>query len=251
MRLLGLIINKRYNWKDHIEYLITSLSKRLNVLKCFGNTKWNCKATNLLSVSKALLMSKINYGLQFFGYAPKSQINKINSVINTSLRISLGALRSTPISNLRFETDLRSLNIQRDILTTKLYRTVLYNDNNLLEQIVKKIKASKKIPKVPSTLYRMVQNCNILDIPLHTSTTRFKRIPPWFLNKECINLSLSYFYKDNTSDSLYRTMFLNLKEEYNDHKIIFTDGSKTNNSVTYSVTTENSIIKVCNVIGTP
>ena len=59
------------------------------------------------------------YGLQFFGYAPKSQWNKID-IINSSLRISLGIMRSSPIPNLRYESIISSLGAQRYILSSKL-----------------------------------------------------------------------------------------------------------------------------------
>ena len=151
LRLLGIIINKRYNWKDHVEQLLSSISQRLKNFKRLSNPKWNCNAINITSITKALILSKMNYGLQFFGYAPKSQKNKINSVINSCIRTSIGALRSTPVANTRYETNIRSLDAQRDILTIKLFRILLYNEGNPLKQIAKKNKPIQESSQ--STLY--------------------------------------------------------------------------------------------------
>ena len=154
-----------------------SLSQRLNTLQCLAHPKWNTNSISLLSVAKAFIFSKINYGLQFYGYAPKSQLNKIDIIINTSLRISIGILRSTPVSNLRYESNMRSLGVQIDILSSKLLYPLTYGENNPLIRTAKNIKRSKRNPKVASTLHRILLNTDFHDFP-HYITLKISKQPP-------------------------------------------------------------------------
>ena len=72
------------------------------------------------------------------------------------MRISLGILRSTHVINLRYETNIRSLDIQRDILITKLFYPLTYGENKPLIQIDNNIKYFKINSKVHSALYRIL-----------------------------------------------------------------------------------------------
>ena len=243
LRILGLFLNKRYNWKDHVEHLQSSISRRLDILKFLANQRLNCNIINLISITKALVLSKINYGLPFFGYSPKSQINKLNTIINACIRTSFGALRSTPTTNLRYEANIRSILTQRDILTTKLYRVLILGNGNPLDQIIRKVRRSKRTPRVPSLLYRIIGNCDDLGIPTNSLLNKAKT-PPWFFRPTSIDTSLHTFSKPNTPPLQFRKMFAALKDELSDHEFIYTDGSKNVYSVSYSITTDSRVLKV-------
>jgi len=36
LKILGITFNKKYNWADHVASLVSSLSNRLNIIKCIS-----------------------------------------------------------------------------------------------------------------------------------------------------------------------------------------------------------------------
>lgn len=115
LKILGIIVNKKYKWNSHIDYLTSSLTKQLNVIKCLSSPKLNCNTYSLVTTIKSLIISKISYGLFLFGYSPKSHLNKLKVIIHAAIRSALGALRSTPINNLLLEADILPIEILRDL----------------------------------------------------------------------------------------------------------------------------------------
>lgn len=243
LRILGVFINSRYKWNDHIEYLRTSLSNRLNIIKCLASRQLNCNTLTLISIVKALIISKINYGLSIFGSASKTLLKKITTIMNSAIRISLGALPSTPINNMLFESNILTLNTQIKLQTTNNFRSLLYGTNTPINQIVKKLQKSKKIPKVPSTIYRTIVNCKGIGL-IFSDINSSKHSPPWTLDHRSMDLSLHRFFKTNSDTSQFKIMFSMIKDSLNEYKFLYTDGSKTTHFTTFSITTEDNIISM-------
>lgn len=243
LRLLGLYFNNRYRWNEHIDNLVKSLKQQLNIIKCLSSPKFNCSTSTLIQITKALILSKVNYGLPIFGYTSESLLKKVNKQINAALRSSLGAFRTTRTKNLFSEAKILPLEVQRDILTTKLHHALSDKDSPLAK-ITTKIKKSKKVPKILSTIRRIQQNCKTIDIPIQTPRNKNNYSPPWHLHNNNIDLSLHNFAKNNHNPIQFRTMFNEIQNNLSNYNFIYTDGSKNNNNVGYSVTTENTVIKL-------
>lgn len=244
LRLLGLYINQKYNWKDHISFLSTSLSKRLNVIKCLSSSKFNCNISTLTSIIRSLMLSKVNYLLPIYGQAPKPNIKKIETIINSAIRMALGAFRTTPIKNLLFESNILPFSTQKNILTAKLFRTLIYDSNTPLKQIVRKIVKTKKVPKVQSVIYRSVQKCRDLNIPVKANISDLEKHAPWVLSRNIFDISMTKYLKSNTNPLLYQTLFNEIRHKLYGYIFLYTDGSKSDISSSFSLTTENEIINI-------
>ena len=242
LKLLGLYINKRYNWKDHINFLILSLTKRLNVIKCLSSFKFNCSPKTLISTVRTIILSKLNYLLPIYGFAPKSDLRKLDAIINSGIRSALGAFRTTPTGNLLYESNILPLSTQRDILTAKLFRTITYDSSSPLRQLAVKLIQARKIPKIPSVLYRIIQKSCTLNIPLKTTFPKRMNHPTWDLNTSIFDITMAKFGKTHTSAFQFKSFFNEIKRKLTSHRFIFTDGSKMDNSVSFSITTENKVI---------
>ena len=78
----------------------------------------------------------------------------------------------------------------------------------------------------------MLSECNkaeididsVCDDPLSTGT------PPWQLKNPTVNLTLTSFKKNETSDSIFRQNFLEQCSSYTGYELIFTDGSLKDDS---------------------
>lgn len=143
MKILGIIFNKRYNWNTHIQNLLASLNKRLNIIKCLSNQNYNCNPASLISAVKALIVSKINYGLYLFGFSPKSTLNKLKTILNAAIRASIGAYRTTPINNLTYEANLTPITLSRELIIVKQCKSIMTNDQSPLSKLTTKINKSK------------------------------------------------------------------------------------------------------------
>ena len=240
LRILGLIFNKRYNWNNHIDALLVNLSKSLDVVKCLSSTKFNCSTLSLVNVMKALVFSKIDFGLPVYGFSANSVIKRVKSFMNNTIRTATGAFRSTPISNLYIESNTQTFENRRNSLTTKLQKNILNSKNTPIYKIIKN--PIKK--KNHSTIIRSIQNCKTLNIPYKSKFNTQNLHPPWTFNNKVFIRSLQSYSKSTTTSDIYKQMFLEIQNKYKDHKFIYTDGSKTQNHIGYSVTTTNTTVKI-------
>jgi len=112
-RFLGLLFDRRLNWKDHIGQLKNKCQKALNLLKCISGNKWGADRKSLLMVYKALIRSKVDYGSIVYGSASASTLKGLDVVQNACVRSCLGALKCTRIERLEVESGVPPLRLRR------------------------------------------------------------------------------------------------------------------------------------------
>lgn len=242
LKMLGVLFNAKHNWNSHIDYLIDPLHQRLNIIKCLSSLKYNCSTLTLISVVKALLLSKIDFALPLYGNAPKTSIKKINTIIHSAIRFALGAFRSTPIKNLFFEANIPPLNNRKDKLTANLFTTIINSSDSPLYIIMKNYRPPKSGKKF-STIDRIIYTHNSLGIHLKPISKLKHKSPPWNLHPKSINLSLSYINKNSNPPEIFRKEFARMQSEQNQNTtFIYTDGSQINGSTGYGITSSHTIL---------
>jgi hypothetical protein len=105
VKYLGLTLDRRLTWAHHIKSKRINLNSRLRLLKTFIK---NNKFTNInskLLIYKSLIKPVWTYGIQLWGNAKKSNINKIQTFQNIALRKLLNA--PPYVSNHTIHTDLK------------------------------------------------------------------------------------------------------------------------------------------------
>lgn len=130
-RYLGLILDQRLTWADHIKkkkILLKSRHKSLQFL--LGKlSKLNIKTKLLLY--KTLLMPIWTYGIQLWGAAKKSNTNKIQTFQSTTLRLITNVPFS--VTNHTLHTDLKINTIAETAkILYKRFRSRLTNYSNPL-----------------------------------------------------------------------------------------------------------------------
>ena len=93
----------RLTWSNHIEHLWTSCSKRLNVMKRLAGVSWGVCREQILHYYLATIRAKITYGSSLYGSAANTTLNKLDTIHNTALRISMGVMSSSPAVSLNAE----------------------------------------------------------------------------------------------------------------------------------------------------
>lgn len=103
LKYLGLHFDNKLNFKPHIEYSSTKISRTLNIIKILGHPKSGINTNNLIKITNTLIRSSLEYGCQIYSTANKGTLKKINTIYNSAIRTSLGALRTSPIVSIHKE----------------------------------------------------------------------------------------------------------------------------------------------------
>ena len=99
-RYLGLIIDKRLNWKDHVDHLRAKCTSSVNLTKHGSHLSWGADRKTLQRLYTILVQSKLDYG------ASKSNVLKrVELIQNACPRAITGSFRSSPAVSLCVETE--------------------------------------------------------------------------------------------------------------------------------------------------
>jgi len=106
VKYLGLMLDRRLTWAQHIKSKRLNLNSRLRLLKTFlVNNKHKNINTKLL-IYKSLIKPTWTYGIQLWGNAKKLNMNKIQTFQNIALRKILN-VPPPYVSNHTIHSDLK------------------------------------------------------------------------------------------------------------------------------------------------
>ncbi|XP_060873971.1 uncharacterized protein LOC132947738 [Metopolophium dirhodum] len=223
IKILGITFDKRCSWTHHIDFLKTSTSPRLNIIKMLSHTSWGSKSYVLLTIYKSLILSKLNYRSFIWTTASKSITKKLDTIHNAGLSISIGAYRSSPIPSIYNLACTPPLDIRRLKITLnhelKLASTLPSLDFN---------------PKF-KTLSILLQENNLVISDLLTISPPLA--PQWIYLNET-NTELSILKKKDTSSSIYKQEYFHLIQNIKCEKM-YTDASKNQIGVGAAVVWNN------------
>ena len=225
VKYLGVILDKKLSWKNHIDNLTTRCEKGLNFLRSVTKTWWGCDITTALVFYKSYIRSILDYGSILYGFATKTNLIKVDRIQYKALRICLGAMRSTPTEALLVEALEPPLTLRREVLCTKFlakhrfFNTSLYNSILKLgiSDLVNKYWEHKKSPPLCEAIrdYNNLLNTIPLFTPSnHDYYSTFEKIPikfPKFTNDRNINKNILKAELENYKETIF----------------IYTDASKT------------------------
>ena len=81
VKYLGLIIDETLSWKDHVDYVITSLSKFYGI---FNEIKHFVPKKYKLTIYKAYVSSKISYGIEIYGSLSVTLSKRVLFIVQTN-----------------------------------------------------------------------------------------------------------------------------------------------------------------------
>jgi hypothetical protein len=128
-KYLGIILDEKLKWDDHIASLQKSLMKTTNSLKII---KHYIPEKNKILLFNAYISSKIQYGIELYGRANSSLLNKIQVRQNRSLKILFNKDFLTPTNLLHNEIHVLKVNDQYKL---NILKFVFKHQNNLLPEI--------------------------------------------------------------------------------------------------------------------
>lgn len=232
IKYLGIVLDKKLIWKDHINHLTKKCENAINILRVFCKHKWGADPNIALIFYKSLVRSILDYGSIFYGNTYHTHLKKIDLVRNKCLRLCLGLLRSTPINVLEVESGEPPLEFRRQFLSDK-FTTKMYSKNstcirNLHQLAILGLTSTywknKKLPLMAES-YTTVSDFTAV---LYNNN----KIPCYTIAYEVYQQTIitHYFkFKDVPKLDINRYFDNELKTRWNNHQYIFTDGSKMKN----------------------
>ena len=148
-KFLGIIWDKKLSWKPHIENLKNKCKKSIMMLHSISSHDWGGYQHTLLHLCKLCVRSKLDYGCTVKDSATNTVLKEIDQIVNESLRIASGALKSTPIPALHIITNEMPSALRGKYLSLRYYLKIKSHLSNPAHPLV--------IPPTDRLLFRNKQ----------------------------------------------------------------------------------------------
>ena len=133
--LASIILDPKLSWKPHIEYLRNKASKATRMLKSLSLSKWGGDPSTFIISSKSLEVSWNTAPLYSHMLLRPPSSPMLLEVQNRSVRLALGATKTTPIPALQFEAKIPSPLLLRRLHLIEQYvlRALSYSHIEILK----------------------------------------------------------------------------------------------------------------------
>ena len=212
-KFLGLIWDSRLTWVPHIKNLTKKWIKRLNLLKCLAIRDWGADRYILLKLYRATVRSKRDYGCQAYGSAKPSTLQMLDAVHHASIRLSLGAFRSSPVQSMYVESGEPSLEYRRNLLGLQLFTRLLRLPNSPCciathnEEMMEVFNERERIVKPFGVRMRALLGSLHIEVP-NVMPANSNIGAPWLINlKDTPFTYMSYASKSIDSSNIVKYMF--------------------------------------------
>lgn len=247
VRFLGLMMEQKLNWSNHIEHVVNKTCKYINIMKSICNKHWGMDPHIALTFYRATIRATLDFGSIFYVHSARSKLNKVHVTQSKALRIAMGYLNSTPIDVILQETREKSITDRAYILIDRF----ILKSMSIQSQTLQKINdftimhlTSKKLKNRPSPpLIESYCNLSKYNSKIYTSD----KPPQYLFDYEVLLTQVDRGYVSHyeaAPDHSKQSFFLNeIKEKWPESHLIFTDGSKISESVGsafYDVQNQNS-----------
>lgn len=136
VKFLGLYLDTKMSGSVHLDYISKKCEKNINVLRCLSGVWWGAHPYSQKNLYNSIIRSHLDYATFLLEPCSKLSLNKINKIQNKSLRIVIGAMKSSSIPSLQIECADPPLNLRRQHLSDRFYFKAAQNTNHRLHSIL-------------------------------------------------------------------------------------------------------------------
>lgn len=119
VKFLGVIFDSKLSGVHHINYAAKKCEKNINIIRSLSGVWWGSHPYCQKLVYNALVRSNLDYGSFLLEPCNKLALNSLDKIQSKSLRIVIGAMRSSPINALQIECVDPPLNLRRQYLSDR------------------------------------------------------------------------------------------------------------------------------------
>ena len=226
-KLIGLIFDQRLNWKLHIDHL-KECQRRMNLLRCVAAKRWGADRTTMLSLYRAMIRSKIDYGCMIYGSDKEYILRTLDPVQNACIRLCTQAFRSSSVSSLYFDSGEMPLSLRREQLLLQFYARcgqlpLEPTHHCLTHSATVLLSASCMIDALLAGLHLQV---------IDVSPVKFENLPIWNIRLDTFCQGFNCPRKSDIHPTHFRTLFSeHVDFVHTNHVFLYTDGSKLQQQV--------------------
>jgi len=224
-KILGVVMDPKLLWKNHIHNIIESANKRLSLLKIISSNKWGAETCTLRQFYISYIRPKLTYACEVWGGASNVHVHKLNTIQNAALRNCLGCLKTTPISAMEMELNIENLNdfIQRTTFTNYVKNQTLPKTHPSRSLVPRDNLPKQSFCKVIFDMKQKINIGEISEIPIINSEAPWNWEIPIVQTEIIDNLT-----KKENKEKLLQTTCDTIYSKYPDSVHIYTDGSLSN-----------------------
>ena len=233
VRFLGVLLDKRLTYQEHIKSLRLKCTKAMNILKCVSRTTYGSDRATLLLLYRSLIRSRLDYACIVYDSACATYKRTLDTVHNAALRLVTGAFRTSPVSSILVEVNEPPLSIRRSLLSMRYacklrqFREHPTYSHVFSRNVLAAFEDGIPPRAVPFCL-RVRRLLEGADVSLRSIAPLVpSRIPPWMLTVALLDTSLASVKKKDTSAVELRSRALECIGSYENYTHFYTDGSKT------------------------
>ena len=176
---------------------------------------WGADRKVMLRIYRSHIRTKLDYGSSINSATRKSYLEKLQTVHNQGLRLSLGTFRTSPMQSLYIEANELPLTLRWEKLSLQYTLKLQSSPNNPTHQKTNNFQFNQfynsNLSAIPPFGFRIKEakqqiNQNANNISLLTMSS----LPPWTINKPHIDLTLKQQEKPNQK-YLPKTNSMNLE----------------------------------------
>ena len=193
--------------------------KALNLLRVVGHTDWGADKSTLLKLYRTVVRSKLDYSCAVYGSTKHYILKSLDPIHHQSLRIALGAFRTSPVQNLYAEAGEPSLRHRRLKLSMNYFLKLKSLPDNPCHNVINNppppelFEWTKTIPPFGT---HTLPHIEVANIEPNSIDGQYERTPPpWEHSNIMFDTSLSCFKKEQTSETVLRKEYQQLRERYN------------------------------------
>ncbi|KAI5710266.1 hypothetical protein M8J75_007113 [Diaphorina citri] len=228
-KLLGITLDTEFSFKIHLENIKSKAHKALNCIKILNGKRYGVNRNILARIYKATIRPILDYGSTIYDGAKESDLNKLEVIQNSALRIISGALRTSPVISLRADNGIPPLSLRRKILIGNYICRILQNPKNPGYEATIQHPPQSNINfnrKHKPTSTRFKQYFTDANINLTNTAYMKQSIPPWTITLPETQLLLKE-KKTNISPNEIKSKFNQLLNKVNRKETFYCDGSKS------------------------
>ena len=206
-------------------------------MKSLATTKYGADRHNLLQIYNSLIKGKISYSSPLLVSTSQTNLDILEIIQNTALRIATGAIRTTEIASLQCEANIPPLDMYLKKQAIKTYFKVQAKGQNHPIHTHTDPDEDEDLPWTEVFTHPFQNQVQMImqnwEIPCDTQPEiiNHARIPPWEPLKDYIALNLEGEETKACSDAQLRASAIQtINKRYPHALYIYTDGSKKNDN---------------------
>lgn len=256
-KFLGMQLDKKLNFHEHIDYIKNKTRNSMNILKYLSHSNYGSDREMMLRIHQALIVSQMDYCGFLYENTDKTSLKKLDTTHRTGLRLATGAFVSSPAESLHAEAGVAPLEIRRSYLGMSYLIKVMANDTHPAHDALSNMAQNSKVfqkkgnARKKSFLFRTLEKLetveNIADVE-EINSQFFNNLPYWNPCNIKFDKTLTTIDRRIASNEEYRSKFskilknnIRLANSNQNIKILYTDGSVMNGRSAYAIIDDKKI----------